>query len=181
MNNWYSWANINASPLQAWRAGFREGVKMGLENGDVVDPSKLKEVHSENYRRMLVWMTVGEDAKNGLWAIYGARLGCYMTNVLRHEWDWKNVRDFDWLSNYFNNELAPKFSGNDNLCLVTGYSWSSQKLQDEINRLGEELQQQLKLEIANIGSFGSKFFKAVYKNPSRLGPMIKEIDINEHI
>ena len=32
-------------------------------------------------------MTVGEDATNGLWAIYGARLGCMMTNVERREWD----------------------------------------------------------------------------------------------
>ena len=67
MNNWYSWVYNNGSPLQAWRAGFREGVKMGLEGGDVVDPSKLKHIFRENYRRLMVWMTVGEDTENGLW------------------------------------------------------------------------------------------------------------------
>ena len=85
---------------QAWRAGFREGVKMGLEGGDVVDPKDIKRIQPDNYRRLLVWMTIGEDATNGLWAIYGARLGCLMTNVERRKWDWRNVRDFDWLSNF---------------------------------------------------------------------------------
>lgn len=181
MNNWYSWANINASPLQAWRAGFREGVKMGLENGDIIDPQSIKNIYDENYRRMLIWMTVGEDVTNGLWAMYGARLGCYMTNILRHNWDWKNVRDFDWLSNYFNEELSPKFSGEDELCLVTGYSWSLEKLKNETVRLGVELHQHLGLEIANIGSSGSKFFKTVYRNPSRTGVMIRESDVNDEI
>ena len=125
MNNWYSWVYNNGSPLQAWRAGFREGVKMGLEGGDVVDPSKLKDIFRENYRRLIVWMTVGEDAENGLWAIYGARLGCHMTNILRHEWDWKNVRDFDWLSDYFNQELATQFKGTDQMCPRTGMQWDS--------------------------------------------------------
>ena len=115
MNNVYCDVMNNGSPLQAWRAGFREGVKMGLENGDVVDPSMIKRIYAENYKRLMVWMSVGEDTENGLWAIYGARLGCHMTNVLRHEWDWKNVRDFDWLSKYFVDELFPQFENGDQL------------------------------------------------------------------
>ena len=43
MNNVYCDVMNNGSPLQAWRAGFREGVKMGLENGDVVDPNNGRE------------------------------------------------------------------------------------------------------------------------------------------
>ena len=42
MNNIYCDVMNNASPLQAWRAGFREGVKMGLVDGDIIDPTKLK-------------------------------------------------------------------------------------------------------------------------------------------
>ena len=38
MNNIYCDV-MNNGPLQAWRAGFREGVKMGLVDGNVVDPS----------------------------------------------------------------------------------------------------------------------------------------------
>jgi len=181
MNNWYSWVYNNGSPLQAWRAGFREGVKMGLENGDVVDPARLKQIFRENYRRLMVWMTVGEDVENGLWAIYGARLGCHMTNILRHEWDWKNVRDFDWLSNYFNQELAPQFAGDDQLCPRTGMQWDSTKLKQEIVRLGDDLRGKLDLEIADVGIAGSRFWKTVYRNPSRLGPQIREDQVRESI
>ena len=47
MNNIYCDVMNNGSPLQAWRAGFREGVKMGLEGGDVVDPYILKNIHQK--------------------------------------------------------------------------------------------------------------------------------------
>lgn len=182
MNNWYSWVHNNGSPLQAWRAGFREGVKMGLENGDVVDPSRLKHIHRENYRRLLVWMTVGEDTTNGLWAMYGARLGCHMTNIERHAWDWKNVRDFDWLSNYFMTELLPRFEKDgDQLCPRTGMTWNSHTLKEETVRLGNELRGQLDLEIADIGVPGSRFWKTVYRNPSRLGAQVREADVLDSI
>lgn len=177
MNNVYCDVMNNGSPLQAWRAGFREGVKMGLEGGDVVDPDRIKHIHKENYKRLMVWMTVGEDVENGLWAIYGARLGAYMTNITRESWDWRNVRDFDWLSNYFKEELFPQFEGDGIICPRTGMSWDQGKLWDETARLGEELRGTLDLEIADIGSAGSRFFKTVYKNPSRLGPMVKETEV----
>ena len=167
MNNWYSWVHNNGSPLQAWRAGFREGVKMGLENGDVVDPAKLKKIHNENYRRLMVWMSVGEDTTNGLWAIYGARLGCHMTNVVRKDWDWKNVRDFDWLTNFFEKELAPQFADGPEMCPRTGYSWDPVRLKAKTVELGNELRSALDLELADIGLEGSRFFKTVYRNPSR--------------
>ena len=181
MNNWYSWVYNNGSPLQAWRAGFREGVKMGLENGDVVESHQLKHIHRENYRRLLVWMTVGEDTTNGLWAIYGARLGCHMTNVLRHEWDWKNVRDFEWLTNFFNDELAPQFADGTELCPRTGYSWDKDKLKAKTVELGNDIRSQLGLEISDIGVDGSRFWKTVYRNPARLGPQIKEDQVEDKI
>lgn len=181
MNNWYSWVYNNGSPLQAWRAGFREGVKMGLENGDVVDPAKLKNIYRENYRRLMVWMTIGEDAPNGLWAIYGARLGCHMTNVLRHEWDWKNVRDFDWLTKYFEDELAPQFADGTELCPRTGYSWDKDKLKAKTVELGNELRSTLDLEIADVGVEGSRFWKTVYRNPARTGAQIREDQITDTI
>jgi len=182
MNNVYCDVMNNGSPLQAWRAGFREGVKMGLVDGDVVDPSRLKEsVHKKNYQRLLTWMTVGEDELNGLWAVYGARAGCHMTNVLRTEWDWKNVRDFDWLTNYFHTEVFPQFEGTGELCARTGMKWDMDKLKAETVRLGIELQRELKLEIADLGSHGSKFFKSVYINPCRLAPQIREDQVIDTI
>jgi hypothetical protein len=154
---------------------------MGLEDGDVVDPSKLKQIHRENYRRLLVWMTIGEDATNGLWAMYGARLGAYMTNITRHEWDWKNVRDFDWLTNYFNEELAPQFEDGTELCPRTGYSWDPVRLKERTVELGDALRSELDLEIADVGESGSRFWKTVYRNPSRLGAQVREENVTDTI
>jgi len=177
MNNIYCDVMNNGSPLQAWRAGFREGVKMGLEGGDVVDPTQLKKIHRENYKRLMVWMTVGEDIQNGLWAIYGARLGAHMTNIQRETWDWKNVRDFDWLSNFFRDDLFPQFEGGSEMCVNTGMTWDQGKLWDKTVQLGEDLRAKLDLEIADIGVAGSRFFKTVYRNPARLGAMVKETEV----
>lgn len=187
MNNIYCDVMNNGSPLQAWRAGFREGVKMGLVDGDVVDPTHLRtQVHGKNYQRLLTWMTVGADVENGLWAIYGARLGCHMTNITRTQWDWRNVRDFRWLTNFFETTVAPQFAvdektNSQELCPRTGHAWDYDKLKSETVRLGEDIRRLLKLEIADMDSLGSKFFKRVYVNPSRLGAQIREDQVEDKL
>ncbi len=177
MNNVYCQVMNNGSPLQAWRAGFREGVKMGLSDGDVISPEDLHKIHDKNFKRLLTWMSVGEDVVNGLWAVYGARLGCHMTNVTREDWDWKNVRDFRWLTNFFETELFPQFEGGDELCVNTGARWDKAKLKEKTVELGYDLRKKLKLKIADMGVEGSAFFKEVYINPSRLGAQVRE----EHV
>jgi len=177
MNNVYCDVMNNGSPLQAWRAGFREGVKMGLVDGDVINPANLKkEVHVKNYKRLLTWMSVGDDCENGIWAIYGARLGCHMTNITRTDWDWKNVRDFKWLTDYFNNEVLPHFQTetNDMMCKRTGTRWDYKAVEAASLALGIDLRKELDLEIADLGKEGSRFFKEVYINPSRMGAQIRE-------
>ena len=183
MNNVYCDVMNNGSPLQAWRAGFREGVKMGLVNGDVVDPGRLKRVvHHKNYQRLLAWMSVGDDSPNGLWAIYGARQGCHMTNIQRHAWDWKNVRDFDWLSRMFLEDVLPQFTGDaSELCPRTGQAWDRKLLQEATQNLGVDLRRELDLEIADMGVEGSRFFKTVYINPSRLGAQVREDQVEDKL
>jgi hypothetical protein len=39
----------------------------------------------------------------------------------------------------------------------------------------------LDLEIADIGVDGSRFWKTVYRNPSRLGPMIREDQVKDSV
>jgi len=155
---------------------------MGLENGDVVNPKQLKNIHKNNYKRMLSWMTVGADADNGIWAVYGARLGCHMTNIERTSWDWKNVRDFDWLTNYFNTEVFPQFeSETGTLCPRTGMRWDEEKVKAESVRLGVDLIAELDLEIADFDAQQSKFFKAVYHNPARVAPMAREEEVRNEV
>ena len=176
MNNIYCTVMNNGSKLQAWRAGFREGVKMGLVDGDVIDASEMKKrVHNKNYKRLLTWMSVGDECDNGIWAIYGARLGCHMTNITRKDWDWKNVRDFAWLTNFFETEVLPKFQDNpDEMCKRTGTKWNYKAVEDASIALGIDLRKDLDLEIADLGVEGSRFFKEVYINPSRMAAQIRE-------
>jgi hypothetical protein len=143
----------NATPQQAWRAGFREGVKMGLLEGSKADPNNFsKQVHWKNFHRLLVWMHVGLDVKNGDWAIYGARQGCYMTNCT--DWDYLNVRDFKWLNKYWEE--------ND--------SQTTEKLLPyEIMGIGETLKHELKIDIADpFTDEQSTLFKTLYTNPPRM-------------
>ena len=57
MNNIYCDVMNNASPT-SMESRFREGVKMGLVDGDVVDVILETKVHNKNYKRLLTWMSV---------------------------------------------------------------------------------------------------------------------------
>ena len=97
------------------------------------------------------------------------------------DWDWKDVRDFKWLTNFFNETVAPQFEGGDQICERTGLRWDMDKLKAKTVELGDILRTDLKLEIADIGVEGSEFFKAVYINPSRMAPQIKEEQVENSI
>lgn len=87
---------INDSPLQAWRAGFREGIKLTMENDKPV--SSLSEINWRNLDRLYRWMHVGSDMKNGLWAILGARMGAYQTLEQKEVY---NINDFSSVDDFF--------------------------------------------------------------------------------
>lgn len=146
-NENYSESFTNATEFQAWRAGFREGVKMSLNEGARADD--IQKVWWQNYQRLLVWCSVGADVDNGVWSMLGAREGAYLTNCT--DWDYTNVRDFDYLTNYWNENYKDKKFPTDRFetyrcALVTDH----------------------KLEISNLDSQGSKFFKRVYENTPRV-------------
>ena len=111
MNNVYSDVYANGSAYQAYRGGFREGVKMCLDRGTKPTLQEFEQrVHHRNYDHLCIWQSVGADVENGFWAMYGARLGCYLTN-LRRDWDFTLVRDFEWHTQYWKEEIAPRFAG----------------------------------------------------------------------
>lgn len=146
-NENYSESFTNETPFQAWRAGFREGVKMSLNEG--ARATDVKSIWWQNYQRLLVWCTVGADVENGLWSILGAREGCYKT--LCTDWDYTNVRDFEWLTDYWNFEHAD----------------SLENLESSIKFLGNELRDKLNLEIGNLDKESSIFFKNIFQNSPR--------------
>ena len=65
MHDIYSTTFPNQSPYQAWRAGFREGVKMCLDRG--VKPTLMEfrdRVSKGNLRNLSVWHNIGSDVDN---------------------------------------------------------------------------------------------------------------------
>jgi hypothetical protein len=91
----YSVSHINETPFQSWRAGFREGVKMCLVNGELAKDKSLNSIFWQNAHRLKIWMSVGTDVQDGIWAMVGARHGCWKTTC--SDWNHIEVRDFDCL------------------------------------------------------------------------------------
>jgi len=183
MTNQYSITYPNGSPKQAFRAGFREGVKMSLNQGGKVDPDEFKKtIWWGNYKRLITWCSVGADVENGLWAMYGTRLGCYMTNLT--DWDFINVRDFDYLNDLFERTIKTKFfalpaARDIEKCYKTGFSWDKAALWQEITELGVKLRKGLGVEVAELDATQSKFYKAAYVNVPRMNKLFTETELNE--
>lgn len=152
-NSWFSYVHNNETPHQAWRAGFREGVKMALDQGVKINSAEeLKKSHWKNLHRLYIWTMVGADVDNGLWAIYGARKGLFLTMCT--DWDYVQVRDFEYLNDYWDKTIE---------------TISEENLPEEVKKLGGLLTGYLDIPIAETPLDGaqSKFFKTVYQNPSR--------------
>lgn len=183
MTNQYSVTHPNGSPRQAFRAGFREGVKMSLVEGIKTDPDNFKKnIWWGNYKRLITWCSVGADIENGLWAMYGARLGCYMTNLT--DWDYIQVRDFEYLNKLFAETVMPQFASVDKSiniekCYKTNYTWNRLLLWSEIESLGIKLRKGLGIEVAELNETQSKFYKAAYVNAPRMNKLFTEEELNE--
>jgi hypothetical protein len=108
----YSESVINSSPFQAWRAGFREGVKMTLLDGVRVPSQEIKDsIWWHNIHRLRMWSTVGMHEENGKYAILGARMGTWMTNCT--DWNYVDVRDFEILRNIYEKNVNHSFVEED--------------------------------------------------------------------
>jgi hypothetical protein len=154
MHDCYSTTYPNATPFQAWRAGFREGVKMCLNRGKRPTLQEFEnKIISRNYDHLCIWQSVGADVENGFWAIYGARLGTWMTML--QNWDYRDVQDFDQLA-----ILWEEFKDHT---------------QDNCTSMGNILRNRLALPIVDMDPEDSKFFKHHYKSVFyNKGPMSRE-------
>lgn len=145
MADCYSTTYPNATAFQAWRAGFREGVKMCLDRGRKPSLSDFKNsVVRRNLDNLSIWHNVGSDVENGLWAMAGARHGTY--NTMLSDWDYTEVQDFQKLKHYWDN-IVHRFDVND-----------------FVNTFSDELTRCLDLPIVNMDAGQSKFFKHHYNS-----------------
>lgn len=158
MHDCYSTTYPNGSAFQAWRAGFREGVKMCLNKGARPTVAEFQQrVHQRNLDHLTIWHNVGRDVEHGIWAIAGSRMGTYMTMLT--EWDYRQVQDFAVLE-----QIWTTVADHDPE-LVAG-------------RVAEDLVTQLDLPINMLLEQESEFFKHHYRsNWHNQGPMIREMDV----
>ena len=159
MHDCYSTTYPNGSAFHAWRAGFREGVKMCLNRGARPTVAEFRQrVHQRNLDHLTIWHNIGRDAEHGVWSIAGARMGTYMT-MITPQWDHRAVQDFAELEQLW---LTVKDSNPDILA----------------GRVAEDLVAQLDLPMVTVLAPESAFFKQHYKsNWHNQGVMIREIDI----
>ena len=157
MHDCFSRTFPNQSEFHAWRAGFREGVKMCLNKGQRPEINEFKnQVHQRNLDHLTIWHNIGRDEEYGVWAIAGSRMGTYMTMLTN--WDHRLVQDFEVL-----NDLWKTVETSDPEILA--------------GRVAEELDV-LDLPITMYGPEESKFFKFHYRsNWHNQGIMVREIDV----
>lgn len=151
----YSDTVITGSPFQAWRAGFREGVKMTLSNGVKVPASSIQ--HSiwwHNLHRLRIWSTVGSHTENGLFAVMGARMGNWMTNCT--SWNYVDVRDFEVLRNIYDEN-------------VKCYENNEEELISDIKELGDKLRSDLGFNFPYLDPQQSKYTLDLYEETIKLG------------
>ena len=162
MHNCYSTTYPNGSAKQAWRAGFREGVKMCLDRGRKPSLSEFEDgVNKRNYDHLCIWQSVGADVENGYWAMYGARLGTYM--IMLEGWNHHQVQDFDTLEMLWN-------------------SFSKEDPHEGCERIQSSLTTRLGLPIVTYTPEQSKFFKHHYSTGQRNSEiMMTEIDVIRRI
>ena len=155
LHNCYSTSVINSEPFQAWIAGYREGVKMSLNQGEHIKPEDfMKTIWGPNLRILSTWMTVGADIHNGKYAMLGARMGCYATTIDTKEWI--QVRDLDKMVDLYENAVIPK------------------KIDEDLKLYGESIRQRIDLPVAELDESQSKFMKFIYPPHKNTGVQDRE-------
>ena len=155
LHNCYSTSVINSEPFQAWIAGYREGVKMSLNQGEHIKPEDfMKTIWAPNLKILSTWMTVGADVDNGKYAMLGARMGCYSTTLDTNEW--VQVRDLDKMYDLYENAVVHN------------------KVDEDLKLYGESIRQRIDLPVAEMDESQSKFIKFIYPPHKNTGVQDRE-------
>lgn len=157
MHDCYSTTHPQGDRYHAWRAGFREGVKLCLDQGRRITPAEFETTWRGNRYNLEIWCTVGNDVEYGDWAIMGARYGAWRV-MFDSSWDHTEVRDFDKLNNIYKNFQDSRIE--DYTLALT-------------NRLG--------LDIVHLSSAQSKWYKDHTIPHVNVDIMLPERDYNKVI
>ena len=152
LHNCYSTTVINTSAKQAFLAGYREGVKLSMDQGKRVDPTQFSHMipHS-NLTKLTTWMAVGADVEYGRYAMLGARAGCYDQAII----DEPCHLDLDILEESF--EFIHK-----------------SHLDKELVEYKGSIQQKLNLNVPELDASSSKFFK--FTQPTHINRGVQDLE-----
>jgi hypothetical protein len=143
------------SPYQAFRAGYREAVKLSLVQNELLDwPTTRATMYPPNFSRLLVWAMVGTDVEFGQWAIYGAR--CGLAHVWLEQREPNLIRDYRWFAE----------------------RWTQCASDDPIERsiiLGRRLESRLGVDLPMLTPTDSRWFKQVFRDEPRQGLMLPDL------
>ena len=122
---------------------------MSLNRGAPV--KNLKEIWWQNYHRLLIWMNVGADIKNGMYCLLGAREGCYKTMCTN--WDHTQTRDFEYLNSLWKEN-----------------NYGEHNVVDAVENIGTLVRNELSIPVSvyPLDNEQSEFFKTVYLNSDRV-------------
>jgi hypothetical protein len=145
----FSKSIITGSPFQAWRAGFREGVKMTLLDGVRVPPQEIQQrIWWHNIHRLRMWSTIGLHEEHGQYAVLGARMGTWMTNCT--DWNYIDVRDFEILKTIYQENV------------------NHSSVENDIQNLGTKLKQNLGLDWPFLNAEQSRYTLDLYNETMNL-------------
>jgi len=142
MYDTYSTTYPAETPYHGFRAGFREGVKLAMNNGRTVQPNTVlfDDIWYENAHGLICWSSIGADQPNGLWCIYGARMGLNMIN--QPDWDFQHIADYIWFDNYWE-DIINKHKIRDHsrsmICKYTNVEWDPEVLKEQILDAGQSI------------------------------------------
>lgn len=154
----------NATSYHAFRAGFREGVKLTMNAGQTAfaafpDRTPLDALHvhvgERNLERLRLWCSVGTDRENGEWGILGARLGCHMA---ADGFEVGHIADFDWIAEFWRTKVHPVAA-------------DPRHRSEWMRQLGADLRSRIGLLIADLDSDASRFVRSIYSPKRMYGPM----------
>jgi hypothetical protein len=105
---------INGSAYQAWHSGYRESLKLALQDTGLPITSTNDFRSKQNLVRLFQWICMGRDAPYGGWAILGA-LEAFLAALLEEEDLEQRIEDYAKIARHWEDFYAHWSTENDPL------------------------------------------------------------------
>ncbi|WP_343115933.1 hypothetical protein [Ostreiculturibacter nitratireducens] len=147
----YSTTHPAETAYHAFRCGYREGLRVSLPPSPAdLGRGFATHLHDRRRARLQAWCSIGTHATNGIWMIYGARMGVLASQLGGLDLD--RINDFAWFNDLWDNLISQRFAGQSGHCPRSGFTWDTDHLEAEVRALGKRLALELDLEVLHLSS-----------------------------